>query len=704
MAYTLIDTSPIQIQKNAAGNSASGYYLKLYAAGTTTPISMYTTSVGGGALSACQIDSDGFTINGSGDPFIPYVDQSYKMVVYPTLQLANSNSFASAFLVIDNITQVAASPGYADKPYDMTLAEFKASTVLVAGDVVTISDRASATFDIASGVSGANTFDVIANTAGTLKATLRINGPVDVKALGAVGDKVADDTLPIQHAFTLDRSVYFPRGNYRMTDDLDPRALGWDTSGQKIYGDGIAETSLWFYSGVSGIFSDCEGMVVSDMSIYNGVFMDAFTGTAATDRLNITASTYGIKLGRSHMSINNVEIRGFDYGIYARSRYYVGTSGVRTLYNNYSFYADAADATPAQYEHFYSCEFTAGYKANIYITRGQGWVFSDCSFEGCTDYDADGVNYPFGGVYVASGATAVFDNCWVEGANIFLDGSCTLDAGNWRNTACRAPQDVRRVLEEVPSLNLVDPIWYPAPSWPDSTATQSITKAITQLNSSKRYVIVSNTAGAGSSKQIYSDYSDIVRGIEYTPSTLDGWHYAGIWVQFKTADITMFDLQVEITDSNGTVYEADTHSALYPAAYPSLTTIDTWQYVGYLAPIKSSNITAYPITRTRLRIRYGLSAADYSGSARVMWLADPVLKFFKTDGHAMHNVDKRQRVSVLNVSNPPTDAELDAAFGTPAQVGKDFNILIDDNNADGNVYMVRSNGTSWWYTTLTKAV
>ncbi len=38
MAYTLIDTTPIQLQKNAAGNSASGYYLKLYAAGTTTPI------------------------------------------------------------------------------------------------------------------------------------------------------------------------------------------------------------------------------------------------------------------------------------------------------------------------------------------------------------------------------------------------------------------------------------------------------------------------------------------------------------------------------------------------------------------------------------------------------------------------------------------------------------------------------------------
>lgn len=60
--------------------------------------------------------------------------------------------------------------------------------------------------------------------------------------------------------------------------------------------------------------------------------------------------------------------------------------------------------------------------------------------------------------------------------------------------------------------------------------------------------------------------------------------------------------------------------------------------------------------------------------------------------------------SVGNVSNPPTDAELDSLFGTPAVVGVGYFNFIDDNDADTAVYMVYSTGTSWWITTMTKAV
>jgi hypothetical protein len=59
--------------------------------------------------------------------------------------------------------------------------------------------------------------------------------------------------------------------------------------------------------------------------------------------------------------------------------------------------------------------------------------------------------------------------------------------------------------------------------------------------------------------------------------------------------------------------------------------------------------------------------------------------------------------STINVSNPPTDAELDAAYGTPATVGSDFFRVVDDNDANTSVYLVHSNGTSWWYAALTKA-
>lgn len=73
-------------------------------------------------------------------------------------------------------------------------------------------------------------------------------------------------------------------------------------------------------------------------------------------------------------------------------------------------------------------------------------------------------------------------------------------------------------------------------------------------------------------------------------------------------------------------------------------------------------------------------------------------------------LDARQFISLpavpfssADVSTPPTDAELDAIFGTPAQVGAGFAALLDDGGGDTNVYRVYSNGTSWFYSTLTKA-
>ena len=53
------------------------------------------------------------------------------------------------------------------------------------------------------------------------------------------------------------------------------------------------------------------------------------------------------------------------------------------------------------------------------------------------------------------------------------------------------------------------------------------------------------------------------------------------------------------------------------------------------------------------------------------------------------------KVYTTNVSNPPTDAELDAAFGTPATVGTGWSAIIDDNAGGVNIYRVVSSGTVW---------
>ena len=45
----------------------------------------------------------------------------------------------------------------------------------------------------------------------------------------------------------------------------------------------------------------------------------------------------------------------------------------------------------------------------------------------------------------------------------------------------------------------------------------------------------------------------------------------------------------------------------------------------------------------------------------------------------------------------PTDAELDAAFGTPAAVGDGFLATLDHNAAGTNFFLIGSDGTNWWY-------
>lgn len=60
--------------------------------------------------------------------------------------------------------------------------------------------------------------------------------------------------------------------------------------------------------------------------------------------------------------------------------------------------------------------------------------------------------------------------------------------------------------------------------------------------------------------------------------------------------------------------------------------------------------------------------------------------------------------SIANVSNPPTATELNTEFGTAAAAGAGFIALINDNNGGANYWLVTSDGASWLYVALTKAV
>lgn len=62
------------------------------------------------------------------------------------------------------------------------------------------------------------------------------------------------------------------------------------------------------------------------------------------------------------------------------------------------------------------------------------------------------------------------------------------------------------------------------------------------------------------------------------------------------------------------------------------------------------------------------------------------------------------RVSTANVSNPPTAAQITAAFDSPANLSDGWTAIIDDDNAHTAVWLVTAVGGSWWYELLTKAV
>jgi hypothetical protein len=64
-----------------------------------------------------------------------------------------------------------------------------------------------------------------------------------------------------------------------------------------------------------------------------------------------------------------------------------------------------------------------------------------------------------------------------------------------------------------------------------------------------------------------------------------------------------------------------------------------------------------------------------------------------------------QQYSGALTDGAPTDAELDAAIGsTPAAVGAGWRATVIDTTVSSLVYLVVSDGTTWWYTALTAAV
>ena len=136
------------------GDPYSGAVLKVFAAGTTTPIAFATDYTGITTVSSIALNAAGFP-SVSGNVVIPFVEKRYKLVLYPTQAAANSDS--GAIWTIDNM------PISAD--FGNTTEIITTSTVLDSSDNFTHKE-----------ISGTVTIDLPVSGTGLSVFTARNNG------------------------------------------------------------------------------------------------------------------------------------------------------------------------------------------------------------------------------------------------------------------------------------------------------------------------------------------------------------------------------------------------------------------------------------------------------------------------------------------------------------------------------------------------
>ena len=103
---------------------------------------------------------------------------------------------------------------------------------------------------------------------------------------------------------------------------------------------------------------------------------------------------------------------------------------------------------------------------------------------------------------------------------------------------------------------------------------------------------------------------------------------------------------------------------------------------------------------------------DESGYANSLFDYSTIIEFgycpapFSAYTHLGRATIIDNRLLAANLTDgAPTDAELDAVIGvTPSVAGIGYSCRVFDTNGSGLTYLVRSDGTSWVYTALTKAV
>lgn len=287
-----------------------GYWLKAYEQGTTTPLSMATDTTGTTLLVKCEIDAQGFPITTGIARFIPFIEGSYDLWMFPEPEEADSNITINAIQLADNLNADPNSEGM-DKYYD-TLALAVADVANISeGDIIILKERVSgngggATWDVVDATTVTeNEFNIVTGNE-TVSFVLRYSNTLCSKQWGAPGDGTTQ-TLAVQNMFdtaaAYDKIVLEP-GNY---------SIGTITSSQnqQIIADGALFT----------LVGDNAGFQVNGTIDYYRVQGGIITGDGAVRDADPTKAQIGWLFSNGvgddveDVTLQDVQVKSANIGI-----------------------------------------------------------------------------------------------------------------------------------------------------------------------------------------------------------------------------------------------------------------------------------------------------------------------------------------------------------------------------------------------------
>lgn len=203
MAFTVMYDVMQWVDTN--GDPASGFVLKAYDPGTTTPVSIFIDKDGASPQATITFNAEGKP-EVSGNEIVPFIDRDYKWAIFSnaTDAAANTNPFAGFY---DNIPQSLRADDAAATFIDvLTTAAMTALAGLTAGVHVvqtaefSTDDSGGGTYDIISGTGNANDENILAHDSDNISFVLREKNILTFEEFGSVGS--VDEASLIANVFS----------------------------------------------------------------------------------------------------------------------------------------------------------------------------------------------------------------------------------------------------------------------------------------------------------------------------------------------------------------------------------------------------------------------------------------------------------------------------------------------------------------------